>query len=205
MPKYAQVNSPWSKGTLISLWGIQIFFTSTFVILLGVLISITAAPAQTGKVIFLPQKGIDYVEPGAQIWTIVDLVLAILALIFNCLEVTIFSFGLLNPAWYMWSSLGRLLAWLIGIILTAYAANTYRNQESAYHQFPISSYGSVSITLQAVYLYIAIGWATIIFVSLIASLIYSVVVFRKDKTRVKGKVNDYMADESSATSYPYYQ
>ncbi|KAG4433457.1 hypothetical protein IFR05_011061 [Cadophora sp. M221] len=162
----------WKKRWIIPMWSVQIPLLAVNIIILGILIGVERNS---------PEDSLGNSQSTVQAWTVVNLALAIIALLIDCVEVSMYIHNDLSPKLYLGSNIFRFSTWIIPFAWNIYVDTT-----------PWKGRGWNDI-----YLYVAIGLSSAVFATFIASLIYALVVFRTYQSRARTLYDNYSASKSS--------
>ncbi|KAL5321037.1 hypothetical protein ACEPPN_011847 [Leptodophora sp. 'Broadleaf-Isolate-01'] len=162
----------WKKRWIIPMWSVQIPLLAITIIILGILIGVELNASE---------DSLGNSQSTVQAWTVVNLTLAIIAFLIDCVEVSMYIHNDLSPKLYLGFNIFKFSTWIIPFAWNIYVDST-----------PWKGRGWNDI-----YLYVAIGLSSTVFGTFIASLTYALVVFRTYQSRARTLYDNYSASKSS--------
>lgn len=163
------------------MWSLQIPLLAISIIILSILIGIEKNA---------PEDSFGNSQSTVQAWTVVNLVLAVIAFLIDAVEISMYIHSDLSPKLYLGFNSFKFSVWII-----PFAWNIVMDT-SAWRERGWNKY----------YLYVAIGFSSALFATFIASLTYALVVFRTYRTRARTLYAKYSTSElSSSNSDVFYR
>ncbi|KAG4424785.1 hypothetical protein IFR04_002133 [Cadophora malorum] len=160
----------WKKRWIIPMWSVQIPLLAISMIVLAILIGIE---------VNAPEDSFGNSQSTVQAWTVVNLVLAVIAFLIDAVELSMYIHNDLSPKLYLWFNTFKFSIWIIPFAWNI-AMDFSAWQERGWND---------------IYLYVAIGLSSAVFASFIASLTYSLVVFRTYRKRARTLYEKYSTSE----------
>ncbi|KAL2072648.1 hypothetical protein VTL71DRAFT_11991 [Oculimacula yallundae] len=160
----------WKKRYIVTIWSVQIPLLAISIIVLGILIGIE---------LNAPEDSFGNSQSTAQIWTIVNLALAAITFLIDCLELSIYIHNDLFPKLYLVSNIFKFLVWIVPFVWNIYMT-TSSWQGRGWND---------------IYLWVAISFSSLVFVTFAVSLIYASLVYQKYRRRAMALYETYSASK----------